>query len=27
LLGALRGKYGVQINEQVFTAAFRPQQQ
>jgi peptidyl-prolyl cis-trans isomerase D len=26
LLGALRGKYGVEINEQVFTAAFRPQQ-
>jgi peptidyl-prolyl cis-trans isomerase D len=27
LLGALRGKYGVTVNEQVFTAAFAPQQQ
>ncbi|HTR84047.1 MAG TPA: peptidyl-prolyl cis-trans isomerase, partial [Reyranella sp.] len=27
LLGALRGKYGVQVNEQVFAAAFSPQQQ
>ena len=27
LLGALRGKYGVEVNEQVFTSAFRPQQQ
>ena len=27
LLGALRGKYGVSINEQVFSAAFSPQQQ
>ncbi len=27
LLGALRGKFGVEINEQVFNAAFRPQQQ
>lgn len=26
LLGALRGKYGVTVNEQVFTAAFQPQQ-
>ncbi|WP_428661816.1 SurA N-terminal domain-containing protein [Reyranella sp.] len=27
LLGALRGKYGVTVNEQVFAAAFSPQQQ
>jgi hypothetical protein len=27
LLGALRGKYGVTVNDQVFAAAFSPQQQ
>jgi peptidyl-prolyl cis-trans isomerase D len=27
LLGALRAKYGVSVNEQVFTAAFQPQNQ